>query len=88
MTNMTIVQCDTLYRGLHALQQKNSEVTLMSKITNVAKGISGRIVGPEPEDGAEHFYLCSICSQAVDMRDLGQVVHHESGEHEPIDSDG
>ena len=59
----------------------------MSKITNLAKGIIGRIVGPEPEDEADHFYLCPTCGQAVDMRDLGQVFHHEEQGHEPVDSD-
>ena len=60
----------------------------MSKITNAAKGISGRIVGPEPEDEAEHFYRCQACGQMVDMRDLGQVLHHARTGHEPIDADG
>lgn len=59
----------------------------MSKITNPAKGITGRIVGPEPENEMEHFYICSACGQAVDMRDLGQVFHHEEKEHESVDSD-
>ena len=59
----------------------------MSKITNVAKGITGHIVGPEPKDEAEHFYVCLACGQAVDMRELGQVFHHEEEGHEPVDSD-
>lgn len=59
----------------------------MSKITNGAKGIIGTIEGPEPENEADHFYVCKACGQAVDMRDLGQVFHHEDAGHEPIDFD-
>ena len=58
------------------------------KFTNAAKGITGRIVGPEPENEADHFYACPACGQAVDMRDLGQVLHHEGLDHEAIDLDG
>lgn len=33
---------------------------------------------------SDHFYTCSRCGQAVDMRNLGDVFHHEAAEHEPI----
>jgi len=58
----------------------------MSKITNAANGIFGTIEGPEPENESDHFYVCKKCGQSVDMRDLGQVFHHEEKGHEPIDS--
>lgn len=32
----------------------------------------------------EHFYSCPKCGQAVDMRRLGDVFHHEAAEHDPI----
>lgn len=32
----------------------------------------------------EHFYVCAACGQAVDMRDLGQVFHHEEPGHQPL----
>lgn len=32
----------------------------------------------------EHFYVCEACGQAVDMRKLGDVFHHEEPEHEPL----
>ena len=57
----------------------------MSKITNDAKGIIGQRVGGEPENEMDHFYTCKACGQSVDMRDLGQVCHHEDEGHEPID---
>jgi hypothetical protein len=37
-----------------------------------------------PEDEAEQFYLCPSCGQAVDMRRLGDVLHHEEPGHEPL----
>jgi len=38
----------------------------------------------EPEDEAEHFYICKACGQAVDKRQLGDVFHHEEPGHRPI----
>lgn len=40
-------------------------------------GITGKRVGGEPTDEAEQFYVCAVCGQAVDMRDLGDVLYHE-----------
>lgn len=42
------------------------------------------ILGPQPTDEAEHFYVCEACGQAVDMRRLGDVLHHEDDGHGPI----
>jgi hypothetical protein len=57
------------------------------EINNPAKGIKGIRVGGEPKSELEHFYKCPTCGQSVDMRDLGQVFHHELPGHEPITSD-
>jgi hypothetical protein len=38
----------------------------------------------DPTDEREHFYVCCACGQAVDMRRLGDVFHHEDYGHEPI----
>lgn len=46
--------------------------------------ISGRRVGPDPANDADHFYVCEACRQAVDMRDLGAVIHHMDDGHEPL----
>lgn len=46
-----------------------------------------RCISGEPVDEAEHFYTCAACGQAVDMRDLGQVFHHEDPGHEPMRAD-
>jgi len=45
------------------------------------------IRGGEPPDVSQHFYVCEMCGQAVDKRRLGDVIHHERGEHEPIPPD-
>lgn len=53
------------------------------RTSNVATGYMGHLVGPEvPEE--EHYYRCAHCGQAVDMRDLGQVFHHEKPKHEKL----
>jgi len=56
---------------------------------NAGTGITGGPVDPDtgqqidvPEH--EHFYICADCGQAVDMRDLGQVFHHEEPGHSPL----
>lgn len=36
---------------------------------------------PAVEDEAEHFYVCAECGSAVDMRRLGDVLHHEEPGH-------
>ena len=60
----------------------------MSKITNSAKGIIGKREGGDPENEIDNFYTCKACGQSVDMRDLGQVFHHEDKDHKPISLDG
>ena len=40
---------------------------------------------PAHEAGQEHFFICSECGQAVDRRQLGDVVYHElQADHEPL----
>lgn len=46
--------------------------------------INGNGVAAQVTDERAHFYLCKSCGQAVDMRDLGQVLHHESVGHSPL----
>lgn len=46
--------------------------------------IRGTDADGEPENEADNFYICEICGQAVDMRHLEQVLHHEKEGHEPI----
>lgn len=39
---------------------------------------------PDLEDETQHFYVCQGCGQAVDMRKLGDVFHHEEPGHDPL----
>ena len=59
----------------------------MSKIIKVGKGVTSVRKGGNPETELEHFYTCNSCGQAFDMRDLGQVCHHEEPGHKPLDLD-
>jgi hypothetical protein len=59
----------------------------MSKITNPAKGLIGERLGGDPENELDNYYECSQCGQSVDMRDLGQVFHHDEEGHDKIDFD-
>jgi hypothetical protein len=57
----------------------------MEKPNNPYQGLIGvRIGGPPATSEADHFYKCNHCGQAVDMRDLGQVFHHEEPIHQPL----
>lgn len=47
--------------------------------------ILGTRLGGEPKSEVEHFFTCKACGQAVDMRDLGQVFHHEEDNHKPLE---
>ena len=58
----------------------------MRETKNPYNGIVG--VPNEPvEKEEDHFYVCSHCGQAVDIRDLGQVFHHKEPNHERLPDD-
>ena len=57
----------------------------MSKITNAGKGYTGKREGDDTVSERKHFCKCNACGQPFDMRDLGQVCHHEEEGHKPID---
>jgi len=44
------------------------------------------ICAPPVKDELEHFYVCETCGQAVDSRQLGDMLYHEiEGEgHAPL----
>jgi hypothetical protein len=48
------------------------------------EGITGEPVDGEPTDEREHFEKCPVCGQAFDLRDLAQVLHHDTPDHKPI----
>jgi hypothetical protein len=47
-------------------------------MAKMGDGIKGEYDGPPPKDEAEHFEMCPQCGQAVDARDLAQVLQVEA----------
>lgn len=39
---------------------------------------------PDLGDEVAHFYVCKACGQAIDVRRLGDVLHHEAEDHAPL----
>lgn len=58
----------------------------MRKVDNEFNGVVGVPDGPV-DDEEDHFYQCHICGQMVDMRHLGEVVHHNQPDHERLKDD-
>lgn len=53
---------------------------ICGELVEIAPGV---FKGAEPLAEAEHFYLCSVCGQAVDIRQLADVLYHEELKHDP-----
>lgn len=49
--------------------------------------IKGEYIGPPPKDESEHFEVCPQCGQAVDARDLKEVLRHLQPGHEAATPD-
>ena len=66
-------------------KRKRAALTQWIENREALRHIHGRPSdGKEPENEAEHFYTCKHCRQAVDMRSLSQVLHHEQAKHDPL----
>lgn len=52
---------------------------IYEELTEIAPGV---FHGAEPLDEADHFYVCPHCGQAVDMRQLADVLYHEDLTHD------
>lgn len=59
----------------------------MTKLSELGPKVSGRPHEGEPANEAEHYVSCLFCRQPVDMRDLRQVIYHETPGHEPLEID-
>lgn len=57
------------------------------KISELGPPIVGRRHGGEPPVEADHFLLCRECGQAIDLRDLRQVIWHQRPDHDPLELD-
>ena len=53
---------------------------IMGELLEIAPGV---FQGAAPLSEAEHFYVCPGCGQAVDMRELADVLYHGELNHEP-----
>ncbi|CAN7590382.1 hypothetical protein [Mesorhizobium sp. LjNodule214] len=58
----------------------------MTKLSDLGPPIVGTRQG-EPVNEGEHFHRCPACAQAVDWRDLRQVIWHEQPGHAPLNLD-
>ncbi|TIX78711.1 MAG: hypothetical protein E5V27_24105 [Mesorhizobium sp.] len=60
----------------------------MTKLSDLGPPITGRRHGDPPKnEGGDHFYICPICAQPVDMRDLRQVIWHDKPVHDRLEMD-
>ena len=62
-------------------------LSLTAEVLDRFKGIRGEPDDPV-EDDAGQFYLCEDCGQAIDRRELYQVLWHEQEEHERLPGNG
>jgi hypothetical protein len=45
------------------------------------------VFGDPRKNEGDHFYICPICAQPVDMRDLRQVIWHDKPVHDGLEMD-
>lgn len=57
------------------------------KISELGRPIVGRRHDGEPARESDHFLVCPTCGQAIDLRDLRQVIWHQRPAHEPLELD-
>ncbi|WP_292539058.1 hypothetical protein [Mesorhizobium sp.] len=51
---------------------------------NEATGFKGKRHDGPVKDEREHFTICPVCGQEIDMRDLGEALHHAMPSHKPL----
>ncbi|MGX9118623.1 hypothetical protein [Mesorhizobium sp. BHbsci] len=59
----------------------------MTKLSDLGPPITSRRHGDPPKNEGDHFYICPICAQPVDMRDLRQVIWHDMPVHDRLEMD-
>ena len=59
-------------------------VMALRRAASMAVRIQGRALDAQSDKDGGHFYTCPMCSQLVDRRQLGEVLHHEIHGHKPI----
>ncbi|KUM26701.1 hypothetical protein AU467_20460 [Mesorhizobium loti] len=59
----------------------------MTKLSDLGPPIKGRPRVRSAATEQDHFHICPACGQAVDRRDLRQVIWHEQPGHKPLELD-
>ncbi|RWN25254.1 MAG: hypothetical protein EOR95_29070 [Mesorhizobium sp.] len=59
----------------------------MTKLSDLGPPIAGTRHGEPVKHEEDHFYFCPTCGQAVDRRDLRQVIWHEQPSHTRLEFD-
>ncbi|TIQ37153.1 MAG: hypothetical protein E5X48_07245 [Mesorhizobium sp.] len=59
----------------------------MTKLSDLGHPTVGKQDGTQAKNEADHFHPCPDCGQAVDCRDLRQVIRHEQPRHRPLKLD-
>ncbi|RRH89557.1 hypothetical protein EH240_33790 [Mesorhizobium tamadayense] len=59
----------------------------MTKVSDLGLPVVGTRHGKQPAEEIDHFHTCPYCGQAVDRRDLRQVLWHEQPTHKRLKLD-
>ena len=58
---------------------------MTGRTNNIASGIRGRPIDTKSKGNIrEHYEICPACGQAIDLRELGEVLDHERDGHKPL----
>ena len=57
---------------------------MKGRTNNIASAIRGRALDKPKGGSREHYEICPACGQAIDLRDLGEVFHHDIPGHKPL----
>ncbi|MCF6126085.1 hypothetical protein EN904_10610 [Mesorhizobium sp. M7A.F.Ca.CA.001.07.2.1] len=60
----------------------------MTKLSDLPRP-TGRLkaVDRKPVTEGPEIEICPVCGQAIDMRDIGQLLWHVTEDHEPLELD-
>lgn len=69
------------------LEREARKVARLTKLSDLGPPIIGQLQVRAAVSEEEHFMICPACGQAVDKRDLRQVIWHEPPCHKPLEMD-
>ncbi|RUU99453.1 hypothetical protein EOB36_20465 [Mesorhizobium sp. M6A.T.Cr.TU.017.01.1.1] len=65
-------------------ESKNADTPRRPPTNNAGTGYKGVDRDDPYKDEAKHFQICPACGQEMDMRDLGEALHHGTPGHKPL----